>query len=132
MDLQVNDSLDIYLDDQLIGRGEAVVQAAPGRHVLKLTDGRSLISLRSITVPTSGKARVRLQLRTGYMVVNAPDGALVQVDGLSLGHAPIRGQVPVLQGSHELKISLGRAEHERRFTVQPDETVTFNVGGEHP
>jgi hypothetical protein len=132
VDIHVNDDLDIYLDGALLGRGKAVAEASPGRHVLKLTDGRSLISLRSITVPSSGKAKVRLELRTGFLAVNAPDGALVQVDGITLGHSPIRGRVPVLQGGHDLKISLGRAQHERRFTVQPDETVTFNVGGEHP
>ncbi|MEN9800440.1 MAG: hypothetical protein RL653_4137 [Pseudomonadota bacterium] len=132
VDIQVNDELEIYLDGALLGRGKAVAEAPAGRHVLKLTDGRSLVSLRSITVPPSGKAKVRLQLRTGFLVVNAPDGALVQVDGVTIGHSPIRGQVPVLQGGHDLKISLGKAQHERRFTVQPDETVTFNVGGEHP
>lgn len=132
VDIQVNDDLDIHLDGTLLGRGKAVADASPGKHVLKLTDGRTLISLRSITVPPSGKAKVRLQLRTGFLVVNAPDGALVQVDGVTIGHSPIRGRVPVLQGGHDLKISLGRAQHERRFTVQPDETVTFNVGGEHP
>jgi hypothetical protein len=132
VDIQVNDDLDVYLDGALLGRGKAVSEASPGRHELKLTDGRTLVSLRSITVPASGKAKVRLRLGTGFLAVNAPDGALVQVDGVTIGHAPIRGRVPVLQGSHGLKVSLGKAQHERRFSVEPDETVTFNVGGEHP
>jgi len=132
VDIQVTPALDIFLDDALLGHGTATGQSTPGRHILKVSDGKSLVSLRTLTVPARGTARVRLVLGTAHITVDAPPGAAVEIDGAAVGFAPIRGQVPVLQGTHELRIALGKAEHRRRFTIAPGETVDFHVGGEHP
>ena len=61
------------------------------------------------------------------MTVNAPEGANVFIDGVRKGTAPIRGEIPVYEGSHRIEVRVGTARWHEDFNLYGGGRVSFNV-----
>lgn len=131
LDIETSEGVTILLDDKEIGVGSANVRTAPGKHVLKLVDKDGRTMRKAIWVPAKGTRKMKLSSGRAFVTIDAPEGSLVKIDGKSIGYAPIRGQVPVMSGPHEIEVMVGKAKWEESFNVKNGQKIHFNVGKEH-
>lgn len=70
----------------------------------------------------------RLRKMVGYLAIDAPDGAVVSVDGMVRGTAPFSGEVPVsIGGGHEISAELGgRSLGTRKVKVFGGKSVSVS------
>ncbi len=78
-------------------------EAAAKRHGLALQTFEAYLSKAGDDVREERRSEVLIEVRrlrdmVGYLKVTAPDGALVSVDGVERGHAPIKTEFPVAAG----------------------------------
>ena len=131
LDIETSEGVTILLDEVEIGVGSAVVRTTPGKHILKLVDRDGRTMRKAIWVPEKGTRKLKLSTGKAYVTIDAPEGSLVKIDGKSIGYAPIRGQVPVMSGPHEIEVMVGKAKWEESFKVKDGQKIHFNVGREH-
>lgn len=131
LDIETSEGVTILLDDKEIGVGTANVKTTPGKHVLKLVDKDGRTMRKAIWVPEKGTRKMKLGGGRAFVTIDAPAGSLVKIDGKSIGYAPIRGQVPVMSGPHEIEVMVGKAKWEESFNVKDGQKIHFNVGKEH-
>lgn len=131
LDIETGEDVTILLDDKEIGVGAANVKTTPGKHVLKLVDKDGRTMRKAIWIPEKGTRKMKLGGGKAYVTIDAPEGSLVKIDGKSIGYAPIRGQVPVMSGPHEIEVMVGKAKWEESFNVRDGQKIHFNVGKEH-
>ena len=63
----------------------------------------------------------------GFVTVKAPEGAAVFIDGNRIGTAPIKGEIPVYEGSHRIQVTVGQSKWAEPFTLYGGQRVSFNV-----
>lgn len=119
--------VDVSIDDKPVGHTPWAGQLAPGRKVLKLTNkALGLSATKVITVGTEA-VDIDYTFEKGSITVVAPEESRVYVDGAWVGTSPIRGEVPVWEGKHQLLVQLGQSKWQQTFTVAPNQRLNFNV-----
>ncbi len=117
---------DVYVDGKKVGRAPLVLAVARGRHKVRLVERGKGIDL-SQTVEVSGpRTPVRFVPGKGRVTITAPEGALIYIDGRKVGTSQVI-DLEVYEGSHQLKVTLGAAEHLAPFQLGPDETWRYEV-----
>jgi serine/threonine protein kinase len=128
LSLVVEPSVDVEIDGAPAGHAPLTVPLAPGRHRVVLTDKRKGINVvRSVLVGPKGVTREEIHLSRGYVTVSAPSGAMVTFDGHLYGKAPLKGEVTLYEGPHQILVTVGKARWQQSFSVRAGEHAYFNV-----
>ena len=85
------------------------------------------IATTRVLVLRSERVAEQIILEKGTVAVAAPEGAVVSIDGLKVGVAPLAGEVPVYEGSHRILVLVGDSRWTDAFVLQPRQRVSFNV-----
>lgn len=131
LDIEVTPELTIEVDGKVAGTGSVVMNTAPGKHVIRFVDKDGMSSSRTVWVGKEGRVKVRANVGRAYVTIEAPEGALVTIDTRAVGYAPIRGQVPVLEGAHTITVNIGKSKWQESFSLREGQKIHFNVGREH-
>ncbi len=119
--------VDVLLDGKPLGRTPWSGRLAPGRKSFTLQNkDLGLASVRLVTVKAEPIIE-RFTFEKGAVSISAPDGAIVFIDALRIGVAPIRGEVPVYEGFHRIVVTVGQSKWTDTFRLQPHQRVNFNV-----
>jgi serine/threonine-protein kinase len=128
VELVVNPDVSVSVDGKALGRSPLTVPLAPGRHLLTFVDeARGLKTARMIDVrATPDPVTFRIRLGMGSILVHAPSGAQVTLDGQALGTAPV-SEKTMFEGEHHLRVTQDEAVWEKRFTLPGDQRLVFDV-----
>ncbi|WPB82495.1 protein kinase [Archangium violaceum] len=128
VEIIVNPDVTISVDGKAMGRSPLTVPLAPGRHMLSFLDeARGLNSARMIDVrSTPDTVTFRIRLSMGSILVHAPSGSKVTLDGQSLGTAPV-SEKTLFEGEHHLRVTQNDAVWEKSFVLPGDQRMVFNV-----
>lgn len=127
LELTVEPSVEVTLDGVKVGRSPINVPAAPGKRVVELIDRSRGIDLkRAVMVGKEGVTRQTFTIGRGTLSVKMPDGASLALDGRVLGTRP-GNEIPVYEGTHQLKVTLGDAVWQESFAIRPNDTLKYDV-----
>jgi eukaryotic-like serine/threonine-protein kinase len=127
LELSVEPSVEVTLDGVKVGRSPVTVPAAPGKRVVQLTDrSRGIDVKRAVVVGKEGLTRQSFTIGRGTLTVRMPDGAALSLDGRSMGTKP-PAEIPVYEGTHHLKVTLGDAVWQESFAIRPEQTLKYDV-----
>ena len=127
LNLFTDPPVEVALDKKPYGRTPIVIPAAPGRHVLTITDASKGISQsRVVTIRQDGVTPLRLTVGRGTLSVRAPQGARVFVDGRVVGASPV-DDLHLFEGTHHLKVTLGDAVWQQSFQLRSEQSLRYDV-----
>ena len=127
LELTVEPAVEVALDGVRVGRSPITVPAAPGKRVVELIDkSRGIDVKRAVMVGKEGVTRQSFTIGKGTLSVRMPDGASLALDGRSLGTRP-GSEIPVYEGTHHLKVTLGDAVWQESFSIRPNDTLKYDV-----
>jgi hypothetical protein len=63
----------------------------------------------------------------GMVAITAPVGAVVFLDGVRVGVAPLPGEVPAYEGQHRILVTVGASRWTESFSLLARQRVSFNV-----
>jgi eukaryotic-like serine/threonine-protein kinase len=127
LELTVEPSVEVTLDGVKVGKSPVTVPAAPGKRVVELVDRARGIDLkRAVMVGKEGVTRQNFTIGRGTLSVRMPDGASLALDGRTLGTKP-GNEIPVYEGTHHLKVTLGDAVWQESFAIRPNDTLKYDV-----
>ncbi|MCC6334230.1 MAG: protein kinase [Myxococcales bacterium] len=120
-------SAELFLDGQSLGRTPWTGRLSPGRKTFRFENKPALLNaFRAVTLKAEPVSE-SFTFEKGKVIVKAPEGAAIFIDGTRVGTAPIRGEIPVYEGSHRISVSYGKAKWSEPFTLYAGQPVTFNV-----
>ncbi|PTL80926.1 protein kinase [Vitiosangium sp. GDMCC 1.1324] len=131
VELVVNPEVAVSIDGRAVGRSPLKVPLAPGRHTLTLTDEtKGLRTARMIDVrATPDPVSFTIRLGMGSVLIHAPTGSRVSLDGEDLGTAPV-SEKTLFEGEHRMKVTLNESVWEKTFALPGDQRLVFNVNFE--
>ncbi|MBF5044217.1 protein kinase [Aggregicoccus sp. 17bor-14] len=132
LDLVVEPAVEVWLGETSLGRTPLKASLPPGRHLLALRNpALGIYTARAVTVGASGRVAQSVYLARGYVVVSAPEGASIRVDGKAYGSAPV-GELALYEGEHHLVVDAAGARWQQGFRLEPNQRVRFDVAFETP
>lgn len=117
---------DVYLDGKRAGRTPLVKAVARGRHKVRLVDKSNGVDVAKTVDVRTARTPVRFALGKGTLTVNAPEAAIIFLDGRKVGTGQVQ-DLPVYQGSHHITVQLGQARNDHTFRIGPSQTYTYDV-----
>lgn len=128
LELIVDPRVEAFLPDGgPLGRTPVIAPLTPGRYLLSLSNSAlGIQTSRTVTVGPEGRTTVRIYLNKGFVNVQAPEGAVVQVDGRNVGKAPVE-ELDLYEGVHRLVVIVNGARWQKTFVVEPTQRVNFSV-----
>lgn len=127
LELTVEPAVEVTLDGVKVGKSPVTVPAAPGKRVVELVDrSRGIDVKRAVMVGKEGVTRQSFTIGRGTLSVRMPDGASLALDGRVLGTKP-GNEIPVYEGTHHLKVTLGDAVWQESFAIRPNDMLKYDV-----
>lgn len=127
LELDVNPDVEVLADGQSLGKTPLKRTFKPGRHTFQLVNKQLGISLtRSYTLEAGKTTQDEVRLGKGVVVISAPEGAAIFIDGIRRGTAPVK-ELTVYEGRHSLLVTVNGAKWTESFTMYEDQRVSFNV-----
>lgn len=125
--IESSPNLDLVIDGKVVGRTPWSGTLPPGKKTFTLqSKSLGISATRSITVKNEAVSE-SYTFEKGFVAVKAPEGAVVFIDGNRIGNAPIKGEVPVYEGSHRIQVTVGQSKWSEPFTLYGGQRVSFNV-----
>ena len=129
--LQVDDDADIYVNNELKGKGSWTGTLRSGEYFVECRKVNHRPSSQYITVKENDNQTFRLSRPspiTGTLALtSSPLGANVTIDGKNYGKTPVNAS-DLVTGSHKAIISSeGYKEENRTFIIQENQTTALNV-----
>ena len=132
VELFVSPDVDVSLEGRALGRTPLTIPLPAGRHKLMLSDAeKGLRTNRIIDVRPNDTMTFRVRLGMGSVLVVAPNGARIQLDGRELGTAPL-AEVTMFEGQHRLLVTLDDAVWEQPFFLMGEQRLVFTPEFEEP
>jgi serine/threonine-protein kinase len=128
--LEVTPDVDLLVDGRPLGRSPWAGTLPAGRRVITLLDRAQGINTTRVLVLRGERVTEEIVLQKGSVSVTAPEGGVVSIDGLQVGVAPLRGDLPLYEGQHVIQVLVGPLKWREAFTLQPRQRVSFNVEAE--
>ncbi|MEW6431055.1 MAG: serine/threonine-protein kinase [Myxococcota bacterium] len=122
-----NPSAELFLDGQSLGKTPWTGRLPPGRKVFHLENKPVMLNAWRSVVLKAEPVSETFTFEKGYVTVAAPEGAAIFIDGVRIGYAPIKGEVPVYEGSHRISVNYGKAKWSEPFNLYGGQRVSFNV-----
>jgi hypothetical protein len=118
--------LDLFIDNEKLGKTPYDGQILPGERTLKITGLGYQDLVKTITVPARGKVELKetLQLQPSTLIIKPMQKqAAIYVDGQAAGSGDL--SVPVTPGSHTIEARLeGYQTYTKTVTVPPNGQAT--------
>jgi hypothetical protein len=118
----------LYVDGKKVGEGSATIEVKAGKHLVKGRNKSLGITKSKRIRVTSGKtASVSLTAHKGGLIIDAPPGSVVYVDGKKRGKAPM-GVIELYSGKHKVLVRQGAAQYRQSVPIRAglDTTLTVN------
>ena len=125
--LESSPPVDLLLEGKPLGRTPWSGRLPPGRKSFTLQNKDLGIAVVRLVTVKADPVTERFTFEKGAVSINAPEGAVIFIDSLRVGVAPIRGEVPIYEGSHRIVVTVGQSKWTDTFRVQPRQRVSFNV-----
>lgn len=119
--------VELLLEGKSLGRTPWSGKLPPGRKVFTLQNKSLGISTTRAITLKSEPVEESYSFEKGFVTVKAPEGAAVFIDGNRVGTAPIKGEIPVYEGSHRIQVTVGQSKWAEPFTLYSAQRVSFNV-----
>ncbi len=119
--------VELLLEGKSLGRTPWAGKLPPGRKVFTLQNKALAISTTRAITLTGEPVTQSYTFEKGFVSVKAPEGAAIYIDGNRVGTAPIKGEIPVYEGSHRIQVTVGKSKWAEPFTLYGAQRVSFNV-----
>ena len=120
-------NVELLLEGKPLGRTPWSGKLPPGRKVFTLQNKALGISTTRAIALKADAVEESYTFEKGFVTVKAPEGAAVFIDGNRIGTAPIKGEIPVYEGSHRIQVTVGQSKWAEPFTLYSAQRVSFNV-----
>ncbi|HEY3447410.1 MAG TPA: PEGA domain-containing protein [Myxococcales bacterium] len=127
LDISVEPAVNVSIDGKPAGKTPLQAEVKPGNHKLAFTDPAQGISIVRNVRAKPGTNPISFTIGRGSVGVSCPPGAEVRIDGRVVGTTPLKGPVPVVEGSHRIVVSKGGAKWQQVFEVGDGERMDFEV-----
>jgi eukaryotic-like serine/threonine-protein kinase len=127
LSLETSPVVELLIDGRAVGRSPWSGMLPPGRKVITLSSKELGINTTRAVVLRSERVVEQIVLEKGSVVVTAPEGAVVFIDGIRVGVAPLSGEVPVYEGHHRILVTVGQSKWTDTFNLLAHQKVSFNV-----
>lgn len=120
----------IWIDEVEYKESPVVEQLRAGKHVIRVTAPDHLEEVREVVTVDGAILPLAITLREkpSFLVVQAPVGATVTLDGRAVGVAPLERDVEVSAGVHAVAVTMaGRVPHYGRISAVPGQSVPVRV-----
>jgi serine/threonine protein kinase len=126
--VDVDPNVELSLEGKVLGRTPWTGRLSPGRKVFQLVNKElGIKTFRAILVEAGEKTSEKFKLNQGFVTLSAPEGAQVFINDRRIGSAPIRGEIPVYEGSHRIVVTVGKARWNEAFNLAGGQRINFNV-----
>jgi serine/threonine-protein kinase len=125
--LQSSPPAEVLLDGKALGRTPWTGRLPPGRKVFTLQNKEQLLFARRVVTVRGEPVNESFSFEKGFVAVRAPEGAAIFINDVRVGTAPIRGEIPVYEGSHRILVVIGQSRWSEPFTLSAGQRVSFNV-----
>ncbi len=119
--------VELSLEGKVLGRTPWSGSLPPGRKVFKLENKSQMINTSRAVTLTSDPVEQTFTFEKGFVAVKAPEGSAIFIDNVRVGTAPIRGEIPVYEGSHRISVTIGQSKWSEPFSLYAGQRVSFNV-----
>ncbi|WP_257450005.1 protein kinase domain-containing protein [Archangium lipolyticum] len=124
-ELFVNPDVEVSINGRAIGRTPLTVPLPLGRHTLTFTDpSKNLRTARMIDITHDGTSTFHIRLGMGSVLVQAPAGARITLDGRDVGTAPL-AEMTLFEGVYDLRVTLNGDVWEKSFQLMGDQRLVF-------
>lgn len=120
----------IFIDGKKRDQIPVIEEAPPGKHEIKIeapgfiTETREIIAVEGTIFPLE----INLKEKPSFLVIKAPKGATLSVDGLVYGEAPLAAPLEVSSGTHQVLVTQrGYLPHEEKIAIERAWTSSLNV-----
>lgn len=120
-------TVELLLEGKVLGNTPWVGKLPPGKKVFTLQNKAVGIWATRSVMLRSEPVDERYVFEKGSVVIKAPAGASIFIDGNRIGTAPITGAVPVYEGSHRIQVTVGQSKWSEPFSIYGSQRVSFNV-----
>ena len=118
----------VFLGDDRLGRTPLSTTVPAGRYRLRLTDRETGINVyRTVRVNPDGEVDVDERFGQANLLVNAPVGARIFLNGRLIAEAPMRGPTEIYEGSYVLRVNYQGMRWTERFRARPGERLKYDV-----
>ncbi|MEW5848718.1 MAG: PEGA domain-containing protein [Myxococcota bacterium] len=118
---------EIYVDGKLVGRSPITTTVKAGQHKVRLkAKGEGVDIQRTVKVNAGATKEVSLEAGKGTLIVDAPAGTQLYIDGKLVGTLPVQ-PLSLYEGSHLAVVKKGKAEFKQNFVMKPDFEATLHV-----
>jgi len=127
LQLDTKPDTEVTIDGKHYGKTPVKLELTPGRKVVRLENKDLGINTgRVFTLKEGATLTENITIGQGTVVLVAPDGAAVFMDGKRIGTAPMK-EITVYEGAHRVLVSVGKAKWSEPFSLHAGENVRFNV-----
>lgn len=127
LDISVEPSVNVSIDGKPAGKTPLQAEVSVGTHKLVFSDPAQGINIVRNVKAKPGTNSIAFTIGRGSVAVNCPPGAQVSIDGRVVGTTPLKGPVPVTEGSHRIQVTKGGAKWQQVFEVGDGERMDFEV-----
>lgn len=125
--IESSPAVDVLLDGKVLGRTPWTGHFPPGRRSFTLQNKDLGISSVRVLNLKGDSVSEKFTFEKGFVVVTAPEGGVVFIDGIRIGMAPITGEIPLYEGFHRITVTVGQSKWNDTFTLFSGQRVRFNV-----
>jgi serine/threonine-protein kinase len=125
--INTSPAVELSLEGKVLGRTPWSGSLPPGRKVFKLENKSQMINTSRAVTLTSDPVEQTFTFEKGFVAVKAPEGSAIFIDNVRVGTAPIRGEIPVYEGSHRISVTIGQSKWSEPFSLYAGQRVSFNV-----
>jgi eukaryotic-like serine/threonine-protein kinase len=120
---------EIFVDGKKAGRTPVEILVEPGRHRLRAIDKvNGIDEEKPVDVEASERAEEKFIFGVATLIITAPEGAEIVIDGRKIGTAPLQQPITVYEGTHSIRATLGDREPlDEKLTVHAGERLTFDI-----
>lgn len=125
--INTSPSVELSLDGKVLGHTPWTGWLPAGRKVFKLENKPQLISTSRAVTLKAEPVEETYTFEKGFVAIKAPEGSAIFIDNVRVGTAPIRGEIPVYEGSHRISVTVGQSKWSEPFSLYAGQRVSFNV-----
>jgi PEGA domain-containing protein len=120
-------NVDVYESDHLLGRMPLDLKLTAGRHELRFMNATKGINVyRTYFVRAGENRREELHLGQSRLVVHAPYGASIRLNGRTIGVAPLEGE-SIYEGEYALEVAYHGMAFTETFRAPAGATIEYRV-----